>query len=73
VEKLQKAPARIARAMRKNIADWGANHPTAPEWLAVAKLAEAMTPKQVEELFAAGSRTSGDIEGQLERQARQAA
>jgi hypothetical protein len=73
VEKLQKGPARIAKAMRKSIANWGSDHPTAPEWLAVAKLAEAMTPKQVEELFASGKvRTSGDIEYHLKRQVRQA-
>lgn len=69
VEKLQKAPARLAKALRKKVADWGSNHPTAPEWLAMAELAEAMTPEQVEAYFDAGCRTSGDLESRLERQA----
>jgi len=72
VEKLKQAPARLARAMRKSVKEWGNDHPSAPQWLAMAELAEAMTPAQVEELFAAGCRTAGDIEYRLRRQMKQA-
>lgn len=72
VEKLKQAPARLAKAMRKKVKEWGNDHPSAPAWLAMADVFDAMTPAQVEELFEAGCRTSGDIEYRLRRQMKQA-
>lgn len=73
LEKFRACPARLARSLRKRIADWGSDHPSAPSWQALAERVEALTAQQVEAYFAAGCRTSGDLEGSLKRDARAAA
>ena len=68
LEKFKKAPTRLARASRKNITVWGESHPSSPMWDRIATYADAMPDSEVEELFAKGFRTSGDLESYLERQ-----
>lgn len=68
--KFGKAPERLARQCEKDISDWGHYHPTAPEWAFIRDAARALTEEQLDEMFAKGDRTSGDIESRLERQFR---
>lgn len=68
--KFANAPERLARQCEKSIRDWGMDHPTAPEWAWIRDAARALTVEQLDEMFAQGSRTSGDLESDLERQYR---
>ncbi|MGB0873665.1 MAG: hypothetical protein ACPGSE_00280 [Synechococcus sp.] len=68
--KFGKAPERLARQCEKDIDFWGSHHPTAPQWAFIAGAARALTEEQLDEMFAKGDRTSGDIQGRLEKQFR---
>ena len=68
--KFANAPERLARSSEKSIQQWGESHPTAPEWAFIRDAARALTADQLDEMFAEGCRTSGDIESKLERQFR---
>lgn len=68
--KFAKAPERLAREMEKDLRDWSDTHPTAPQWAFIRDAARALTAEQLSEWFAAGARTSGDIESKLVRQFR---
>ena len=65
--KFAKAPERLARECEKSISYWGAQHPSAPEWSFIRDAARALTVERLNAWFAAGARTSGDIEAKLER------
>ena len=68
--KFANAPERLARKCEKDINFWGVDHPTAPEWAFIRDAARALTVEQLDEMFAKGDRTAGDIESKLERQFR---
>ena len=68
--KFAKAPERLARSCEKDIKFWGVDHPTAPQWAWIRDAARALTADQLDEMFAKGDRTSGDLESHLERQYR---
>ena len=65
--KFAKAPERLARQCEKDIEQWGADHPTAPMWAHIRDAARALTVEQLDEMFAEGARTAGDIEWKFER------
>ena len=65
--KFRNAPGRVAKQALRDIAFWGADHPTSALWGRMAERAEALTTEEVDALFAAGLRTSGDLESHLER------
>lgn len=64
--KFAKAPERLARECERDIRTWGANHHDAPMWRHIRDAALALSVEQLNTMFAAGARTSGDIESQLE-------
>lgn len=68
--KFAKAPERLARKCEKDIKFWGVDHPSAPKWAWIRDAARALTADQLDEMFAKGDRTSGDLESHLERQFR---
>ena len=68
--KFAKAPERLARSQEKWLDFWGSDHPTAPQWSFIRDAARALTEQQLDQMFADGDRTSGDIESRLERQFR---
>jgi len=61
------APERLARQMDRDVAFWGADHPSSPAWAAISTAARALTSVDLAEVFAAGARTMGDLEEVLER------
>ena len=65
--KFAKAPERLARQCEKDIEQWGADHPTAPMWAHIRDAARALTVEQLDQMFAEGARTAGDIEWKFER------
>ena len=65
--KFAKAPERLARECERDISTWGADHPSAPMWAHIRDAARALTVERLDAMFAAGARTSGDIEAKLER------
>ena len=65
--KFAKAPERLARECERDIRAWGADHPSAPMWAHIRDAARALTVERLDSMFAAGARTSGDIEAKLER------
>tara|TARA_A100001201_G_scaffold17264_1_gene20111 strand:- start:563 stop:1363 length:801 start_codon:yes stop_codon:yes gene_type:complete len=65
--KFAKAPERLARQCEKDIEQWGTDHPTAPMWAHIRDAARALTVEQLDQMFAEGARTAGDIEWKFER------
>lgn len=61
------APARLARQMDRDVAFWGADHPDAPAWGALAVASISLTEAELADLFTDGCRTSGDLCRVLER------
>lgn len=70
--KFAKAPQRLANQMDKSLKTWRPTHPFAPQWAWIRDTALALTVEQLDEMFADGCRTSGDIESKLEREYRAA-
>lgn len=61
------ASARLARQMDRDVAFWGADHPDAPAWGALAVASISLTEAELADLFTDGCRTSGDLCRALER------